>query len=94
MGSRTPRKDRSFAFGPNYATYRIYHKGGHRLRTILERGDYIPKHRCISCDWFRWINRRGVCYFQGDVRKTLEPGAIADFCDNYSTEFTNESDPK
>lgn len=57
------------------------------MSTILERRVYVPKHYCRDCDWFRWINRRRVCYYKGDIRKTLEPDAIADFCDNFSTEL-------
>lgn len=56
--------------------------------TILERGDYVPQRRCegvkgdhLPCRWFRWNGRRRVCFYRGDVRRTLKPGAIADFCE-------------
>ena len=57
--------------------------------TILERGVYAPKFRCEGgpdhppCDWYRRTGKHAVCFYRGEVRRTLEPGAVADFCEHH-----------
>jgi len=53
------------------------------MTTLAARAGYKPTRFCRNCVWFRWMGNHRVCFRGGDVRRTLEPDATADFCEHY-----------